>query len=612
MKSAFVKVFSVVLVLSVIFSGVAVSSSATGGCTCEHCPSIVVPGLFQSKVLYLDEDGNEMLNSAGEPYSAPFFLESTDDIIKLALEEAVLPLGGLLLTQHDFEDRCANAIADVAGKVLVGNLALDEYGQPIKNITADKYTTSLANLTEEQREYALSKVPLDAYVDIAGLDHLYFLSYLHTGNIMDIAEDLYELIQIAKEETGHDKVNLVPLSQGGSVENALMQYYIDNGLEFSDDVNRVCYVVPAADGAYVLGDIYRYGFLDDTDALYGYMLPTLLGEDSEAIAYAINLVLRIFPEADLNNILDTVVDRLIEDYLEYSTCLWALIPSRDYPTLRERYLSDPEDVYVREQTDWYYNAQVNSRKYILDAQAKGVKFFDIVDYNAAPFKIFDSWNTENGDGVIHADSEAFGATTVAVDVPLPEGYEQANTYCTDPENHVHIDEEGLIDASTGIMCETTFYFKDQGHDKTADNDVIMRLAVRILTDESFENVYSDPAYPQFNFARNSKAVIELYNAWKDYDVSKLNAQDAAEFTAALAQLEAAVESTYMPTEEYEAAAERFDAIVYKIENGEEKNDDDFFGDLITRLLRFLSETLLKVFGGKGYSEFWKVIFEIKL
>lgn len=610
MKNFLKKFLSVTLAAATIFSGASLFSfAAEKECTCEHCPSIVVPGLFQSKVMYLDENGNEMIRSDGEVYAAPFFLEATGDILKLAVDEALLPLGSLLLTQRDFEERCANALAEVAGEVIVGNLALNEYGRPIKNIVADKYTTSLANLTQEQREYALSKVPLDAYVDIAGLDHLYFHSYVHTGNIMDAAKDLYELIQIAKKETGHDKVNLVPLSQGGSIENALMQYYIDNGLEFSDDVNRVCYVVPAADGAYVLGDIYRYGFIDEPEALYGYMLPSVLGEDQEILAYALNLILRIFPEADLNNILDTVVDRMIEDYLEYSTCLWALIPSRDYPTLRERYLSDPEDVYVREQTDWYYNAQINSREYILDAQEKGVEFFDIVDYNAAPFKIFDSWNTENGDGVIHCDSESFGATTVAVDVPLAEDYTQAGTYCTDPENHNHIDEERLIDASTGIMCERTFYFKDQGHDKTANNDVIMRLAVRILTDESFEDVYSDPAYPQFNFARNSMPVIKVYNEWKDYDTSALSEEDAAEFNAALAQLEAAIESTYMPTEEYDAAVDRFDAIIYKIENGKEKRDS-VIEKIFLQIFKFISDTFIKVFGAKGYSEFWKIIFEI--
>ncbi len=605
MKTVFTKSLAIIMVVLICFSTVAVmsASAADDGCDCDYCPSIVIPGIFQSKVRYLDENGNEMLTEEGKPYAAPFFMKSTDEIVKQALEEALVPLAGLLITQTDIDNRCAEAVANVLGDALLSNIALDENGRVIKNIQADRYTTSLANLTEEQRAYALNQIPLDNYVETAGLDHLYFFSYHSTGNMIDNVNELYELIQIAKEETGHDKVNLVPISQGGSLENALMQLYIDNGLDFSDDVNRVCYVVPAADGAAVLGDIYRYGLLDDDEALYGYMFPSLLDEDQAYLAYLINLILRILPNADVNNIIDTAVNILIEDYLEYSTMLWALIPSKDYPACREMYLSDPEDVYVREQTDWYYNAQVNSRQYILELQEKGVEFFDIVDYNFTMYQIVDSWDDVNADGIIHTDSESFGATSVGVNKSLPDDYVQANTYCTDA-THNHIDEDRLIDASAGILCETTFYFKNQNHEKTARNDVIMRLAIRILTDESFENVYSDPAFPQFNFARDSRGIINSYNLWKDYDTSYLSEEDAKEFNAALNELEAAINSTYMPTEEFNAAKERFEAIIYKIVNGTEKVEEepDFFLTLLTKLFKFWSDVMLRFFGGKGISD----------
>lgn len=604
MKTIRLKIISVALVISLLLSMSAFYATAIDTpCNCDNCPSIVIPGLFQSDVRYLDENGEPMLNSEGEPYSAPFFMEASGDIVKSALEEALIPLTSLLLTQRDLENRCADAIADVLGWALFSNLELDEYGHPIKNIQADKYETSVANLTVEQQEYIFDQIPLYDYVDVAGSDHLYFFSYVHTGNIIDAANDLYELIRIAKKETGHDKVNLVPISQGGSIENALMQLYIDKGENFADDVNRVCYVVPAADGACILGDIYRYGLIDDPEALYDYMIPSLLDEESEYLAYIINIVLRLFPEADLNNILDTAVHTLVEDYLEYSTCLWALIPSYDYPTCREMYLSDPEDIHVREQTDWYYNAQVNSRKYILDAQSKGVEIFDIVDYNYVQYKIFDNWDNMNSDGIIHTDSESFGATSVAVDVSLSDNYVQANTYCTDPENHNHIDEGRLLDASTSILCERSFYFKNQNHESTAKNDVIIILVTRILTDSSFDNVYSDPAFPQFNYARNSVGVIKFYEAWKNYDTSNLDDATAKEFNEASAELGAAIESTYMPTEEFDAAVERFENVVYIIENGEpEDTSENGIMKAITIILRITNTVIFKIFGKNGFSD----------
>lgn len=610
MKHFMKKSLSLTLALIMLLTSLSciTAFAAEDKCDCGYAPSIVIPGIFQCDVKYLDENGNEMLNSEGEPYSGPFFMEDTNTIVKDALEKALIPLASLLITQDDKEEKAAKAISDVLGKALLSNLELDNKGQPIKNIKADEYKTSLANLTKEQREFALDNVPLNAYASIAGLDHLYYHSYFHTGSIYDAAMGVYELIQIAKEETGHDKVNLVPISQGGSLENALMQIYKDKGENFSDDVNRVCYVVPAADGAFVLGDIYRYGVIDDDEALYGYMLPALMGEEQELLAYAITLILRILPNADLNNILDTAVNTLVEDYLEYSTCLWGLIPSKDYPELRERFLMDEEDSFIREQTDWYYNAQVNAKNYILEAKEDGVEFFDLVDYNYTSYKIFDSWDDLNGDGIIHLNSESFGATSVAVDVPLAEDYVQANTYCTDP-SHNHIDEARLVDASTGILCESTFFFKGQNHEATARNDVVMRLAIRILTDETFTNVYSDPAYPQFNFARDSRSAQKLYDRYAKFDTSKLSAEDAAEWNVAYTELGEALKTTYMETEEFEAKTARFESIVNKVTNGAEKDEDEggsnVFLAFLTKIIRFLSNMFLKFFGGKGFSDILK-------
>ena len=598
------KLLSVLLAAVLLCSGaLAVLSAAEDAVQEQYYPAIVIPGIFQSDVRLYNDDGTEMLRSDGTPYEKPFYLDTTEDIVKEALENALAPLGGMLLLQKDLDQRAAKAISSVLGEVLLGKVKSDAYGNMISNVRAVEYNTSLANLSEYDREYALDQIPLRSFAAKAGLDHLYFFSYNSFGNLQQLAQRLYDLIQTAKEETGMDKVNLAPISQGGSIFNALMQLYRDKGENIADDVHRVALVVPAADGAAVLGDIYHYGLLDDDEALYGYMFPSLLDEDQEWLSYLITLILRYLPNADVNNILDMAVDVLIEDYLEYSTAIWALIPSKDYPDCREKYLSDPEDAYIREQTDWYYNAQLNHRSYILEAQADGIDFFDIVDYNVPLYHICDSWDKVNADGVIHTDSESFGATSYGVDVPLPEGYTQANTYCTDP-SHNHIDPAGVLDASTGILCETTFYFCGQHHESTASNDVIIGLASRILWDESIRDVYSDPAYPQFNYARNYKKLTGLYNQWKNYDVSSLPDAQHAELTAALDEAYAAINSTVMPTEEYNAAYDRLYAITYEIQNGEAPPSQSMsrFMQFITKFFKFFSEFMLKYFGGKGYSD----------
>ena len=603
MKKTVCKPLALLLTFAMLFVCVASHIVCAFACDCDICPAIVIPGVFQSDVRYYDENGDLMLDADGNPYSGPFFLNTTKEIVEDALTNALLPIGSMLVTQRVKDEKAAQAIAEVLGETLAGKVKSDEHGDVIGNVRAVKYETSLANLSEYDRNYALNQIPLQQFVEKAGLDHLYFFSYMSFDNIQRLAEELYELIQTAKRETGHDKVNLVPISQGGTIENALMQLYKDKGLSFENDVNRVVYIVPAADGTAILGDIYHYGLLDDDGALYGTMFPSLLGDDQQWLAYLITLVLRIMPNAQVNKIIDRAVDVLIDDYLAYSTCMWALIPSGDYPAAAEKYLSAPEDAYIREQTDWYYQAQVDSRDNILALKDQGVQFFDIADYNYSLYQICDSWDKVNGDGVIHLDSTSFGATSVPVGSTLPEDYEQKNLYCTDP-SHDHIDEGRIVDASTGILCESTFYFKGQDHEKTARNDVIIRLAIRMLTDNSFTDVYSDPAYPQFNYARDSRGLINAYNQWKDYDASQLSENDRAEFEAALNGAKEAVESTCMPTDEYNAARERLENITYKITTGEDRTEKQLstFNKLFTKVFRFFSEFMLKFFGGKGFSD----------
>ncbi len=603
MRSTGKTIFSCLMAVLLVFAAVLpLTASAADADTCPYAPCIVIPGVFQSDVRYYDTNGDEMRNSQGNLYSGPFFLEDTKDIVKLALENALAPLGKLLITQRDKDQRAAKAIAGVIGEAVAGRVRVDSTGSLINNIRAVEYDTSVANLSEYDRNYALNAIPLHDYVNKVGADHLYFFSYVSFDNVKALAQRLYNLIQTAKQETGHDKVNLIPISQGGSIFTALMQLYADKGERMEDDVHRVCFIVPAADGAAVLGDIYHYGLLDDADALYGYMIPSLLDDDQEWIGYLADIILRYMPNADVNAILDQAVFQLVNGYLKYSTCMWALIPSKDYPDCREMYLSGPQDAYIREQTDWYYNAQCGARESILALQAKGIEFFDVVDYNFTLYKICDSWDKTNADGIIHTDSESFGATAGYVDTPLPEDYVQANTYCTDP-SHNHMDEARIVDASTGILCETTFYFKDQDHERTASNDVIIRLATRIISDDDFKNVHSDPAYPQFNYARNTGKLRGLYNAWANKDVSSLPAEQQEALAAALSNAKTALDSTVMPTEDFNAAYNDLKAVADQIQNnGQKEKSNAKFIAFLTRILKRFSELLLKYFGGKGFSD----------
>ncbi|MBR0349876.1 MAG: hypothetical protein IIX16_09620 [Clostridia bacterium] len=565
---------------------------------CGQCPSLVIPGIFQSEVFLYDENGEIAVNADGEQYAGPFYLESTMEIVKVALSKALVPLIMALVLQRDVADMLATNVGEAIGEILMTNIKCDENGDPIKDIRATKYPTSVEYLSEHDREHILDNVPLQKYIDVAGADHLYFFSYYSLGNMIDTVEELYDYIQLIKKQTGHDKINIVPISQGGSLANMLLQMYKDKGRDISEDINRIVYVVPAKNGSTLVGEIIEYGLLDDDEAIYGYMIPKLL--EGDWYSYLINLALRIFPKDVLNSILDSAVKGLV-DGLKYSTLIWGLCPKENYPAGAEMYLSDESTKEIRRQTDIFYQAQCNADQNILDAIDSGVKVFDICGYNYSLYAIVDSWDNVNADGIIQLESTSMGAVSYGVDVELPEDYVTENPHCTNYE-HNHIDPHNIVDARAGLLPDTTFYFYNQNHEKTGNNDVVMRLAVDLLTDENFVDVYSYPdRYPQFNTARNTKGINNDIKAAKTMDFSAMDPAVAAELEAAIVKVEAELENTVVDNESLDAAKEEFYAARAKA-RGEQypAENDDQTNEILGKIFKLASDVTYKFFGPRGW------------
>ncbi len=596
------------LILAVIMTVTCFSVAGYAAEAEEYIPSIVIPGIFQSETKYY-ENGKVAVKSDGSAYEAPFFMDSTIEIVGSALTDALVPISELLINQEDKDEQAAYAVGNLLGEVLMEKSRCDENGKFVHDIRATKYNASFAELSPYNQEYIIDQIPLQNYIDVAGGENLYFFSYASLGNMKDTAQELYDFIQFVKEDAGSDKVNIVPISQGGSVANALMQIYKDNNRSLAEDINRIVFVVPALDGSTLIGEIYQYGLLDDSYELYNTMLPSLMGE-GDMISYLVNIILRIMPNADVNNILDVAVKVLINDYTRYSTLLWGLCPAGNYPACREMYLMDEGLEVIREQTDWFYDAQVNSDANILKAIEDGVEVFDIVDYNVPLYQIVDSYDDVNADGIIQLDSTSMGAFSLGVDKKLPASYVYDYSRCTDPQNHNHCDPNGIVDAYAGLLPETTFYFYNQDHEKTGSNDVIMKLVTALMTDPEFVDVNSYPdKFPQFNVGRNSKGLMKDIAAMKEYDRSGLTPEQCDELDSAIAVAEEALDNTNVDLNEFEAAKAHFYDVRDKILNGEKEPEVDTdndayldFGDLLYTLIEVLSDILYLLFGGGGFSE----------
>lgn len=606
---AFLLTFAIILSVCVtgLASSAQVSKTETAsevltscGGNCANCPSIVIPGLFQSQTRMYDESGNMVLDDDGDPITQLMVLLSKKDIVKMAFK-LIGPLFASLILQKNI--RLSDTVAKIAADVLDGN-AKDNEGKHINNIDVIKYKKSVARCTEEEKKRIYNTIPLSDYSKVAGEDHMYFFAYDSFGSISDIADELYALIQQVKAETGHSKVNLVPISQGGSITNELLERYKSAPYDIAADLNRVIYIVPALNGAMLISEIFKGNFIKDDDMLYGRLFPMLMESDQQWLAYLVNILIRVLPKDVVYAILDDTVASLVDTLLVNCTCMWALSCNEDFDTLAAKYLSDGSRPKIKNEVEFFHRAQTNRISNVLEMKARGVEFFDVVDYDYALYPLFSGWDEYNADGIINTSSESFGAVTAPVGEKLPDGYTPAGTYCTCGNSSKHISPDGTVDASAGALCETTFYFKGQDHEKTGQNDVVMRLAVELLLNEGFTSVHSRPNdYPQFNTGRLSREMRRsLLPDAKSIDQSKLSEADRNELNAAIADCEAVLAQTNVDIAKFNAAQDRITAILIKLGYRTPAKEESKAMSTVTYILKFISNAIYMYLGPRGFSD----------
>lgn len=592
------KIISCILAIAVVMGMFSVFASAKSECNgdCDTCPAIIVPGIGQSNVWALDDDGEYLLDDDGDRISC---FPAVFDVASI-IPKAIIPVIMTLFTQKDFF--LSEALCSVVHDAFAVNMC-DENGKNTGNIEIEKYPYSVAECSDYEKQQIYNNIPLQAFSEMAGEDHLYYFAYTSFGNNYDIVTELYEFIQMVKDQTGHDKVNIVPISMGGSLANGLLDYYP----QVMDDLNKVVYIVPALNGSTIVGDLYTKNFaFFDTDFLYNGFLEALMDEEE---ARMIEVIARIVPDEVLSSALKNVANCLVEDVAANVTSLWGLCPKEYYPEAAEMLLSSKPE--IKRQTDLYYKAQCNSLKNIQTLVDKGVEVFNIVDYDVPLYLIGNSWNDDNADGVIHLSSTAMGVHSALVGETLGDTYKQANTSvnCSDP-THNHISPDNVVDASTGLLPDHTFYFDGQGHEQTARNDAIISLATELLATDDIKDVYSTPDYPQFNAKRDPRKLKNEYIPQaKAVDTTTLAPEDAAELKAAIEEAEAFVNNTASYFGQQQEVEERLINILVKIGVREARVEEEP-ETLFTNVSLWLYEN----YGTDGYSEvpglFIRTVFKL--
>lgn len=546
----FVSLALVLTMLVSVFSLPAFAGKATSEYVPDYdteTPVIIVHGMSQNDTYLLDENGNRVTDKNGD-YVTGWPLEID---IGALLKIALLPLIKSIVTRQDCG--LSDSLYQAAYEALYV-LQKDSKGNYLRDVEVPCYECPMSELSDDVKAKYYKFLPIQELGEIIGEDNVYYFGYDSVGDVFHETEKLHNYIHnVVMPQTGAKEVKLCHISLGGTIA----VNYLESYPEDYDIIKRMVFVEPAIDGSNIIGDLLtnNVSVFYNNDDLYENLMVTLLGETP--LAYLLNMVLRILPEDVMKQALKGLVEGVVNVAIRPSTILWALCPTEYYEDARAIWLADEEYAELAAQVDKFMEARANFEDNLFALMETGTPVYDVVCYDVPLFPLCKDYKTTNADRVIHAASTSMGATFANLGETLGEGYKAAGTHCSNPK-HNHLSPDGVVDATTGLLPCTTWYFKGQAHELLPLNDVALKLSIRAMVDDNMVDVYSNPAYPQFNTGRLTGNTSTYIAEWEEADKRFIPAKKEAAVEAAIAEVKALENETIVDIDKWTAAEENLE------------------------------------------------------
>lgn len=377
-----------------------------------------------------------------------------------------------------------------------GTLAFNENGDSIKDVNGTLFDCSLVGkeapfVAGESNEFATIRAGIDTF----GLENTYFFNYDWRRDPLEHADRLNDFIEMVKTEGDYDRVVLAAFSMGGTVTCSYLYKY------GSDDLDTIILCSTAFQGTSCVGSLFSADFSLSLSSLWHRL--ALLTRDNtweNVIDYldevlegaGVNNFLENFANGITDNLKDRIYAELLIPIFGRMPGLWALVPDMNYEAAKDTMLNGEETDYFVERIDTYhYRVQQNAENLLKSAMNNGTNVYVLAQYNWPSLPISDYVGQQNSDNLIDVGYASGGATCANLGETFDDDYVQAI-----PSEHNYISPDRQIDASTCMLPEQTWFFRDMGHvdyPYGESTDFIMWLA----TSEEQLTVRDNPNYPQF-------------------------------------------------------------------------------------------------------------------
>lgn len=311
---------------------------------------------------------------------------------------------------------------------------------------------------------------------------------------VDIAHTLHTYIGWVKQHSGQDKIELVGSSYGTSVVVAYLALY---GWE---DFDSVVLCVPSLEGVNFVGQLFSGSFDFKPDAVEAFVSGMIADETVHLLLSVMNelgmldVLLALLVEPALNIAVMNALEDIIHDIFATHPAMWAFVEDRYFYDALEHVYGDDWDQPTEEYHQLiekvvYFHEEIKTkdREIIQEAVDSGLHFNVISKYNKAPFPFSEDGNF-TGDGFVALCNASLGATCAMNGETLPDDYTQAKY----PETN-YISPDRVIDASTCLLPDNTWFIKDLAHGEKPD--YYYQMINRILYEDL--DVHTSETLPQF-------------------------------------------------------------------------------------------------------------------
>ncbi len=573
----------------------------------DVAPTIIIPGISQSVSYLADENGNPAVNANGEELSGGLLIIDSAQLPGVLAGTVAGPLVTSLLMQADM------GLSDAVYETVTQLFAIQSSGVDGKathNLQTYTYEYPISEMTQDDRDYFYRMIPMKDVVDeIGGEDNLYFFTFPLISDPFISAAKLNDYIQIVKEQTGKDKVNIVTISLGGTILTAYLELYKNTNYP---DINKVLNVVSCLDGTDVMGDFYLRNFNLDDQFFFQEFLPMVMTEMNgyATLGHIINVALKIFPRSVIEAILTAAVDGIIDTLMINCPQFWAMIPKDRYDDVINKYSfikNDPEYSRLYATVEHFQQARLNLKDNLVKLNKQGALVHNVcgynLDYSSQDYCFFAAMKsslTTNSDAIIDIDSTSLGATYAKAGEVLSEEYIATR----DPK---YISPDGSLDISTCLFPDNVWFFQGQHHE-VGRNDVVLKLVAKLASEQINSTADMPDKFPQFNGNRNTKNITrwcfdDADKVFAEYaeDPTLYNAEDIEELRAVYEEAEEYLENTICEPTSAQALLERFEYALYRVGVGDAPADTSS-DEALEIIAKFLDETIYGVFGADGFSD----------